>query len=199
VIKWRQSQKLGEVTTEKEDVGVITTRIFESQGKSLSYIGKLTVEEIKKTENPDIIFRGNSLATKSVDYYFKMVALPYLKMTIGPIINEIEANATKKSCEIDPSKIDKGDHLDKNLKNLFEYCERIWEAIQTSIEHCPNAIKHLLYFLQQCVTKIYKGNPRVETARYTVVSAFLFLRFFWPSNPWSKTIWHNTHSPYTKS
>ncbi len=48
--------------------------------------------------DPEVLFRGNSVATKALDYYMKLVGLRYLDRTIGQNIKDIYES--KKSCEV---------------------------------------------------------------------------------------------------
>ena len=48
------------------------------------------------------LFRGNSLATKAMDQYMKIVAIEYLQNTIGEQITAICED--KRSCEMDPAR-----------------------------------------------------------------------------------------------
>ncbi len=44
------------------------------------------------------MFRGNSLVTKGLDAYMKLVATPYLERVLGPTIRDIYTY--KKTCEV---------------------------------------------------------------------------------------------------
>ena len=45
-----------------------------------------------------MLFRGNSVATKALDYFMKLIGLRYLDRTIGQNIKDIYES--KKSCEV---------------------------------------------------------------------------------------------------
>lgn len=85
--------------------------------------------------NPDVIFRGNTLATKSLDCYMKLIGTHYLYQTLGAKVREITEH--KKSCEVDPSKLEKGEHIDKNIKQLKEYVIEVAQLIFKSLPDCP--------------------------------------------------------------
>lgn len=44
------------------------------------------------------LFRGNSLASKGMDQYMKMIAIPYLHTTVGDAIKRLFDD--KRSCEV---------------------------------------------------------------------------------------------------
>ena len=128
---------LGAVTNEKEDVGRSLSCIFESRGKAVELISSLATREIEDTPNPDVIFRANTLATKTLDYYMKLIGLPFLHKTLGPLIEEIYKE--KKNCEVDPTRLEnKLDDLPKNFAALLAYVEESTNVIFTS--DCPQFV-----------------------------------------------------------
>ena len=50
-------------------------------------------------EKKETLFRGNTLTTKLIDQYMKMVAIPYLQRTIRDVVMKIME--CKQSCEVD--------------------------------------------------------------------------------------------------
>ncbi|KAN0045212.1 hypothetical protein ACTA71_005589 [Dictyostelium dimigraforme] len=167
---------LGKVTKHREAVSNNLIRVFEKTGKCLYLLKSLTDHEIDSTNNPDIIFRGNSLATKSVDLFMKLIGIPYLSQTIGPLIKKIYSS--KKSCEIDPTKLEKGEDIKKNCKNLLSWVKKMTTAILSSINNCPGPLREVFKSIQEKVVQRY---PKDEITRYTAVSGFIFLRFFCPA------------------
>ena len=49
--------------------------------------------DVEKTEDPSLLFRGNSIATKAVDLYMKLIGSKYLKNTLGLFIRDVYDNA----------------------------------------------------------------------------------------------------------
>ncbi|KAF2069743.1 hypothetical protein CYY_008934 [Polysphondylium violaceum] len=167
---------MGRVTKQREAVSSNLIRVFEKTNKCIFLLKALTDHEIDSTDNPDIIFRGNSLATKSVDLYMKLVGIPYLSQTIGPLIKKIYSS--KKSCEIDPTKLEKGEDIKKNCKNLLSWVKKVTAAILGSINNCPGPLREVFRLIQ---SKVLQRYPQDEITRYTAVSGFIFLRFFCPA------------------
>jgi hypothetical protein len=89
---------LGEVSSEREECAHSLLKIFFSRHKALLLLKSLTTHEINSTENVDIIFRGNSQATKALDVYMKLVGSAYLQGTLGKFITDVYK--LKKSCEV---------------------------------------------------------------------------------------------------
>jgi hypothetical protein len=105
---------LGEVTTEREEVAMTLCRIFEVKNKAIMLIAHATCKEIDATENPDVIFRANTLATKALDYYMKLVGLPYLYATLHAVVKEIY-----------------------NYKKPFEVCVHVVRLVRVRILNAP--------------------------------------------------------------
>ena len=171
-------QLLGKITKEKEDVGRTLARLFEFKGKASDLIITLTCREVEETADPDVIFRANSLATKAFDYYMKLVGLPYLHNTLEDLVKEIYN--TKKLCEVDPTRLEKTDDVQKNFLNLQNYVQEFCDAIFNSVEDCPHKMRRICHALQQKVINQYPAD-QIEIVKYTAISGFIFLRFFCPA------------------
>ena len=126
---------LGEVSSEREESAHSLLKIFFARHKALLLLKALTSHEINSTENVDIIFRGNSIATKALDIYMKLVGSAYLQGTLGKFVTEMYK--LKKSCETDPSKVEKGDDVKSNFKQLLKKVQEATHAIFESLDHCP--------------------------------------------------------------
>ena len=68
-----------------------------------SFLSLLAEKEIADSTKDETLFRGNSLATKCIDQYMKIIGLAYLKKVVKPLIDRVFSEA--KDCEIDPTKV----------------------------------------------------------------------------------------------
>ncbi|KAJ3012327.1 Ras GTPase-activating protein 1 [Thoreauomyces humboldtii] len=137
----------------------------------------LTRKEIESTSDPNIMFRGNSIATKILDQYMKMVAEGYLHATLQSLIRGVYTS--KESCEVDPSRLPPGkesEQLKRNWKRLLNHATIFWEAIQRSAEKCPPELVHVFSDMIQAAEAKFE-----RTVKYAAVSGFIFLRFFCPA------------------
>jgi hypothetical protein len=150
---------IASVTSERDLVAQTLCRIFEANSKTRQLIGYLVSKEVDNSRrvnvkitlifsaDPDVLFRGNSVATKAFDYYMKLVGLQYLNKTIGANIKDIYDS--KKSCEVtctfnvfsrsqvDPSKLEKGDNLEKNTENLISQVSQMFSSIKNGLDEFP--------------------------------------------------------------
>ncbi|XP_067419738.1 ras GTPase-activating protein 3 [Emydura macquarii macquarii] len=167
---------LGEVCREKQEAAIPLVRLFLHYGKIVPFISAIANAEVKRTQDPNTIFRGNSLTSKCIDETMKLAGMHYLQVTLKPIIDEI--CQLHKPCEIDPVKLKDGENLENNRENLRQYVDRIFTVITKSGVSCPTVMCDIFFSLRESAAKRFQGDPDV---RYTAVSSFIFLRFFAPA------------------
>ncbi|XP_016971729.2 GTPase-activating protein isoform X1 [Drosophila rhopaloa] len=167
---------LGELVSGKTEVAQPLVRLFTHTERIAPIIKALADHEISHLTDPTTIFRGNTLVSKMMDEAMRLSGLHYLHQTLRPVLSQIVAE--KKPCEIDPSKIKDRSAVDTNLHNLQDYVERVFEAITKSADRCPKVLCQIFHDLRECAEKHFPSNREV---RYSVVSGFIFLRFFAPA------------------
>uniref|UniRef100_A0A8C9A179 Ras GTPase-activating protein 3 n=1 Tax=Prolemur simus TaxID=1328070 RepID=A0A8C9A179_PROSS len=167
---------LGEVCREKQEAAVPLARLFLHAGRVVAFVSAIASAEVQRTQDPNTIFRGNSLTSKCIDETMKLAGMHYLHVTLRPAIEEI--CQSHKSCEIDPVKLKDGENLENNMENLRQYVDHIFHAITTSGVSCPTVMCDIFFSLREAAAKRFKDEPDV---RYTAVSSFIFLRFFAPA------------------
>ncbi|KJE96686.1 hypothetical protein CAOG_06967 [Capsaspora owczarzaki ATCC 30864] len=169
-------QAIGSVGKEREEVAKTLLRIFQADNAATELVRSLNRLEVNSTDDPNTIFRGNSLATKTMDQFMKMTAISYLHGIIGDIVKEIFED--KHSCEMDPTRLPKGTDSKDNLKRLLHWLQSIWDAVQKSIDDCPTELRVAFHSLQQDVVSRF---PQDQVVRYSAVSGFIFLRLICPA------------------
>ncbi|XP_063271630.1 rasGAP-activating-like protein 1 isoform X3 [Prinia subflava] len=185
---------LEEVTSgeSRQDVATKLVMIFLDQGLAVPLLDYLTTRELARTTDPNILFRSNSLASKSMEQFMKVVGLPYLHEVLKPVVNRIFEE--KKYVELDPSKMElsrgrrisfKGSLLEvqvreSSLELLKGYLGDIVDAIVGSVDRCPLPMRVAFKQLRRRVEERFPSAQH-EEVRYFSISAFLFLRFFAPA------------------
>ncbi|KAG8586873.1 hypothetical protein GDO81_005507 [Engystomops pustulosus] len=167
---------LGEVCREKQEAAIPLVRLFLHYGKIVPFISSIANAEVNRTQDPNTIFRGNSLTSKCIDETMKLAGMHYLQVTLKPIIDEI--CELHKPCEIDPVKLKDGENLETNKENLKNYVDQIFNVITKSGVSCPTVMCDIFFSLRESAAKRFQDDPDV---RYTAVSSFIFLRFFAPA------------------
>lgn len=168
---------LGELILNKTELAQPFVKLFAHKNLIVQIIKLLADYEISKLTDPTTIFRGNTLVSKMMDEAMRLYGLRYLHATLRPIIDDILME--KKPCEIDPTRVAKDKNvIDSNLQNLNSYVERVFEAITKSATKCPTILCQIFHDLRESAAKHFPHNKEV---RYSVVSGFIFLRFFAPA------------------
>ena len=88
-------------------------------------------------DDEHLTFRGNSLATKAMEAYMKLVGENYLQDTLADVISGIVESAQLKDCEIDPLKVTSSTALTKQQANLRSAVEACWRRILNSTPYFP--------------------------------------------------------------
>ncbi|CAL4158948.1 unnamed protein product, partial [Meganyctiphanes norvegica] len=122
------------------------------------------------------IFRGNSLVSKCMDELMRLSGQHYLRATLKPTLDLIVRE--RKPCEIDPTKMASGESRENNLANLKEYVGYILKAISHSALSCPPVMCQIFSQLRELANTYF---PNQREVRYSVISGFVFLRFFAPA------------------
>jgi hypothetical protein len=125
----------------------------------------------------NLLFRGNTLLTKSLDFHMKRLGKEYLEETLSEKLREI--NEKDPECEVDPNKISNQHELDRNWRRLINLTEDLWRAIYNSVSRCPQELRLIFRHIRACAEDRY--GDFLRTVQYSSVSGFLFLRFFVPA------------------
>lgn len=106
----------------------------------------------------------------------RLIGLQYLHKTLRPTLDLVFSE--KKPCEIDRARVSDPSLIQSNLVNLRNYVQQIFKAITQSAVHCPALMCEIFLNLKECAVKRFPENREV---RYSVISGFIFLRFFAPA------------------
>uniref|UniRef100_A0A6B2L1B6 Ras-GAP domain-containing protein n=1 Tax=Arcella intermedia TaxID=1963864 RepID=A0A6B2L1B6_9EUKA len=178
--------KLVAVSNKKEKpIAECLVKAFEMGRSAVHYIKHVTKTEIDETPNPSIIFRGNTVATKSVDMYMRLVGTPYLHLVMKPILLNIINNGKdkKKSCEVDPTRLEDRDDkrskiCSRNCGNLLGYVTQIFEAIKSTFKSYPTNFRIIFEHIKTTVRNRFSEDADGQVASLRAVAGFVFLRFF---------------------
>uniref|UniRef100_A0A8C9WSG3 RAS p21 protein activator 3 n=1 Tax=Scleropages formosus TaxID=113540 RepID=A0A8C9WSG3_SCLFO len=165
---------LGEVCREKQEAAIPLVRLFLHYGEIVPFLSAIAQAEVNRTQDPNTIFRGNSLTSKCIDETMKLAGMHYLQVTLKPIIDEV--SIPPHHCSWMNDRNVNGD-IFKNTENLRQYVDRIFTVITKSGVSCPTVMCDIFSSLRESAAKRFQ-DPDV---RYTAVSSFIFLRFFAPA------------------
>ena len=122
------------------------------------------------TIDSNLIFRGNTLATKSMDFYMRLVASQYLQaVLLNPLLRYLTDTL---ECEVDPERMPSTATPLQTQNNLIRHIQSIWDAIYKSRSNIPPELQIVFNGIQ---AELGSGKKKISN---TVVVACIFLRFF---------------------
>ena len=129
------------------------------------------------TLEANLLFRGNTLLTKSLDTHMRRVGKEYLEESLAAIMNQI--NEKDPDCEVDPNRVTSPQDLDRNWRRLLLFTQEVWKAIVGARAKCPLELRVIFRHIRACAEDRY--GDFLRSVSYSSVSGFLFLRFFCPA------------------
>ena len=157
----------------KDEIAQTLVRILQVAGKAQGFLCDIVMAEVQEVENENLIFRGNTFATKAVDTYMKMVGEMYLHEALTPFICTLLE--TEEDCEVDPTKFGPNVSLQHNQIVLRQLVDKAWYGILSSVNRFPSDLRNTLSSIRQRF-----GTER-EDACFKLISGSIFLRFLCPA------------------
>ncbi|XP_018417212.1 PREDICTED: ras GTPase-activating protein 4-like [Nanorana parkeri] len=176
----------------RQEVATNLVKIFLGQGLAKEFLDLFFRLELEKTNEPNTLFRSNSLASKSMESFLKVAGTQYLHSVFGPTINRIFEE--KKYIELDPGKLEikeagcsglhriqtESEIILQNAQHLQSYLTDLLIAIAKSVQICPAIIRATFRQLYRRVEECFPENKHMNV-KFIAVTSFLCLRFFSPA------------------
>uniref|UniRef100_UPI00398EEB97 ras GTPase-activating protein nGAP-like isoform X2 n=1 Tax=Pristiophorus japonicus TaxID=55135 RepID=UPI00398EEB97 len=159
---------------DKEEVACALVHVLQSVGKAKDFLIDLGIAEVDRCEEKhSVLFRENTLTTKAIDEFMKLVGQQYLLETLGDFVTKLYN--PKENYEVDPNKCSAND-VSENQDNMRASCEEAFRQIMDS--HCAFPVELREIFAawqQQCFNR---GKAEIGER---MICASLFLRFLCPA------------------
>ncbi|KAM6167691.1 RAS protein activator like-3 isoform 2-T2 [Erethizon dorsatum] len=158
----------------KEELAAAMVRVLRATGRAQALVTDLGTAELARCGGREaLLFRENTLATKAIDEYMKLVAQDYLQETLGQIVRRL--CACTEDCEVDPSKCP-APELPEHQARLRNSCEEVFETIIHSYDWFPAELGAVFSGWREACKA--RGS---EALGPRLVCASLFLRLLCPA------------------
>lgn len=158
----------------KEELSYSLMSVFHSQDIAEDVLAEIVVDEISNIENEHLTFRGNSIATKAMEAYIKLVGQKYLQDTLQGVIREILCS--EMDLEVDPVKVNNPESLNVHRQNLRTVVKQVWNRISKSYSYFPIQLQRCFYKIRQFLQHV--GKPEIAE---NLISSCIFLRYLCPA------------------
>ena len=159
----------------KEEMSNNLMNVFHAEEMAEDVLADLVVDEISHLENEHLTFRGNSIATKAMECYIKLVGGQFLVSTLQTVINDI-LSSNELDLEIDPIKVASNEVLGLHRQSLLSVVRQVWQRIVKSHAYFPVQLQRCFYKIRQYLAHV--GKPEVGD---NLISSCIFLRYLCPA------------------
>ncbi|CAK7292594.1 RAS protein activator like-3 [Vulpes lagopus] len=158
----------------KEELAAAMVRVLQATGRAQALVTDLGTAELARSGGREaLLFRENTLATKAIDEYMKLVAQDYLQKTLGQVV--LRLCASTEDCEVDPSKCPASE-LPQHQARLRNSCEEVFQNIIHSYNWFPAELGTVFSGWREACKA--RGS---EALGPRLVCASLFLRLLCPA------------------
>ena len=159
----------------KEEMSNNLMNVFHAEEMAEDVLADLVVDEISHLENEHLTFRGNSIATKAMECYIKLVGGQFLLSTLQTVISDI-LSTNDLDLEIDPIKVASNEVLSLHRQSLLSVVRQVWNRIVKSHAYFPVQLQRCFYKIRQYLAHV--GKPDLGD---NLISSCIFLRYLCPA------------------
>lgn len=156
----------------KEDIGQALVLLMHAQGMAAAFLTDVVALDLLRVGDQRLTFRGNSLATKSMEAFLKLTGEQYLQDTLSTPISEIISS--DRDCEVDPLKANGS--LSRQQQALRNAVKAAWNSIADSSRNFPTQLRDCFSTFRERLQMLDR-----EDMADNLISASIFLRFLCPA------------------
>ncbi|XP_065087425.1 ras GTPase-activating protein raskol isoform X3 [Ochlerotatus camptorhynchus] len=156
----------------KEDIGQALVLLMHAQGMAAAFLTDVVALDLLRVGDQRLTFRGNSLATKSMEAFLKLTGEQYLQDTLSTPISEIISS--DRDCEVDPLKANGS--LSRQQQALRNAVKTAWNSIADSSKSFPTQLRDCFSTFRERLQMLDR-----EDMADNLISASIFLRFLCPA------------------
>ncbi|XP_022248395.1 neurofibromin-like, partial [Limulus polyphemus] len=183
------------MTPQMDELARVFVTLFDAKHLLSPLLWSMFYKEVEVSDCMQTLFRGNSLGSKIMAFCFKIYGASYLHTLLEPLIQPL-IDQPNTSYEIDPARLEEGEDVEENQRNLISLTQRVFNAIISSADSFPPQLRSMCHCLYQVLNKRFPNVPPNISAVGTVI----FLRFINPVivSPYEMGIVEKQPSPKTK-
>ncbi|XP_071801964.1 uncharacterized protein [Asterias amurensis] len=159
----------------KEEIATSLIKVLQCLGTANEFLVELVMTETRTVNDESLIFRANTMATKSMEAYMKLIGGKYIQDTLGDFIHTIYEN--DEDCEVDPTKVSSSVLLQQHQATLTMLCEMACCKIVNSTAAFPSDLRSVFHSFHQH-SQNYPNGPEICDK---LISGCIFLRFLCPA------------------
>ncbi|XP_056592096.1 neurofibromin isoform X2 [Triplophysa dalaica] len=176
-----------------DELARVLVTLFDSRHLLYQLLWNMFSKEVELADSMQTLFRGNSLASKIMTFCFKVYGATYLQKLLEPLLRRILTGSEWQmlSFEVDSTRLEAGENLEENQRNLLRMTERFFQAIINSSGEFPPQLRSVCHCLFQVVSQRFPQNS------IGAVGSAMFLRFVNPAivSPYEAGILHKKPPP----
>ncbi|XP_052799724.1 neurofibromin-like isoform X3 [Mya arenaria] len=169
-------------TSQMDELARVFVNLFDAKHLLYQLLWNMFSKEVEIADCMQTLFRGNSLASKIMAYCFRFYGLGYLRELLNPLIMEMfqkEHSFQQISFEVDPARLETGENIEENKKNLMVITQKVFNAIVSSAHKFPSKLRSMCHCLFHVVNQRFQQST--GEAVWTVIGTVIFLRFINPA------------------
>ncbi|XP_065116708.1 neurofibromin isoform X2 [Paramisgurnus dabryanus] len=176
-----------------DELARVLVSLFDSRHLLYQLLWNMFSKEVELADSMQTLFRGNSLASKIMTFCFKVYGATYLQKLLEPLLRGVITGSEWQmiSFEVDPTRLETGENLEENQRNLLRMADRFFQAIIGSSGEFPPQLRSVCHCLFQVVSQRFPQNS------IGAVGSAMFLRFVNPAivSPYEAGILDKKPSP----
>ncbi|TGZ58006.1 hypothetical protein CRM22_009778 [Opisthorchis felineus] len=163
----------------KAELAGSVVALHQALGQATDFLAVLILHEVFKQPDANMVLRGNSIATKAMEIYLRLVGENYLCSVLSEFVRTVLASSSQQSsyspteqsaksakpsrqatqfflsdsfldCEVDPAKLqNSAGQLNRNRSNLLRLVELVWSKIVASEPHFPRKLRMMFASVRQ--------------------------------------------------
>ncbi|XP_075929263.1 ras GTPase-activating protein 1 isoform X2 [Petromyzon marinus] len=110
-------------------------RVFRHERQEVALLRTFNDREISMEEEAATLFRATTLASTLMEQYMKSTAWPFIQHALRDTV--LRVLESRQSCELNPSKLEKGEDVNANLGHLLALLSELIEKIFLSTDDFP--------------------------------------------------------------